>query len=94
MNFKIDVVVACAAGAVTGLSLEMCWELHHRYIMHRPRKRGWRSQAIYQHPSLIYSWPLHSEPLLTALKYRSEIIAPSSTWISVCVIDMEGLGYC
>lgn len=84
MNFKIDVVVACAAGAMTGLSLGMCWELHHHYIMCRPRKRGWRSQAIYQHSLLIYSWPLHSEPLLTALKYRSEIIAPSRPWISMC----------
>lgn len=84
MNFKIDVVVACAAGAMTGLSLGMCWELHHHYIMCRPRKRGWRSQAIYQHSLLIYSWPLHSEPLLTALKYRSEIIAPSRPRISMC----------
>lgn len=84
MNFKIDVVVACAAGAMTGLSLGMCWELHHHYIMCRPRKRGWRSQAIYQHSLLIYSWPLHSEPLLAALKYRSEIIAPSRPRISVC----------
>lgn len=94
MNFKIDVVVACAAGEMTELSSGMCWELYHHYLMYRPKKWGWRSQAIYQHSSLSYSWPLHSKPLLTGLKYRSEIIAPSRPWISMCVIDMEGIGCC
>lgn len=90
MNCKIDVVVACGAGVMTRLSLGIYWKLHHHFIMCRLRKWGSRSQAIYQHLSLIYSWPLSSELLLTASKYRSEIIAPFKLEISACAVYLEG----
>lgn len=84
MNCKIDVLVTCGTGVMTGRLLQTCWKPHHLlFIMCQPRKWGWMNQIIYQHLSVM--WPLSSELPLTALKYGSEIIASFKQKLCVCM---------